>query len=121
MVRVKITLPDSNVAWAVVEEDGNLGITIGEQHFIFSPRIINLEAKSVVIENIYNSSNESTDDFHFEIIDAFSSPISDIKQQKDDCENGNCCLTCGTTTVCANCVAMCKEKCCCRLACCIEL
>ncbi|MCK4762022.1 MAG: hypothetical protein KAW12_07475 [Candidatus Aminicenantes bacterium] len=113
-VKVKITLPDSNVAWAVVEENGNLEITMREKHFIFSPMIINLEKKTVVIENIHNNSNAEVDLFQFEIIDIISLPLSQL--QKQGC---SCCVTCEETNtkVCACMVEMCGDSCC-RCSCC---
>jgi len=113
LVKVKVTLPDSNVLWAVVKEEGELKITTESERYVFVPRIFNIEEKNAAMENIL-SSDRIPESFHFEIIDIVKVPIKKIR----DCPGGSCCLSCGGTTACSSCVAMCGSKCCCNLGCC---
>lgn len=113
-VKVKITLPDSNEAIVVIDEDKIIDITFKNEQYMFTPRIIDLEEKTAVIDNVFSSVGDA-ESFYFEIIDIISIPISQIKKMA--CE---CCITCESTQtkVCGCAVVMCGESCCCHPACC---
>ncbi len=115
LVKVKFQMPDSSEVVAVIPEGENLEITLGDDLFIFSPKITDLELKSVIMENINFASNKDEDDFQFEIIDIVSSPMSEIQPR---C---TCCITCNGGQTCASCVFSCGRKCCCYPACCVIL
>jgi hypothetical protein len=115
-VIMRVTLPDSTVLKATIEEGGLLEISNGIEIYQFTPTITDNKSNSVVLEAIGNSNDCSQ--IQYEIIDVITIP-KDKFQKLAGCSNGRCCVTCNGWTACG-CAAEfeeCNKSCCCDPCC----